>query len=110
MAFLFSDCYGAFHNSYKLYRQTQSGIICSPFLDNTEMALHCHLESIQCSDSSKLPLGLKFIYSEKAPKFYKISIIDLSYVVTPQCWTEGRSSTAVAEDFRPTATATVAEV
>ena len=27
-----------------------------------------------------------------------------------QCWTEGRSSTAVAEDFRPTATATVAEV
>jgi hypothetical protein len=25
-----------------------------------------------------------------------------------QCWTEGRSSTAVAEDFRPTAT--VAEV
>ena len=27
-----------------------------------------------------------------------------------QCWTEGRSSTAVAEGFRPTATATVAEV
>ena len=27
-----------------------------------------------------------------------------------QCWTEGRSSTAVAKDFRPTATATVAEV
>ena len=27
-----------------------------------------------------------------------------------QCWTEGRSSLAVAEDFRPTATATVAEV
>ena len=27
-----------------------------------------------------------------------------------QCWTEGRSSTAVAEDLRPTATATVAEV
>ena len=27
-----------------------------------------------------------------------------------QCWTEGRRSTAVAEDFRPTATATVAEV
>ena len=25
-----------------------------------------------------------------------------------QCWTEGRSSTAVAEDFSPTATATVA--
>ena len=33
-------------------------------------------------------------------------------VVDPgsQCWTEGRSSTAVAEDFRPTATATVAKV
>ena len=27
-----------------------------------------------------------------------------------QCWTEGRSSTAVAEDLRPTATAPVAEV
>ena len=27
-----------------------------------------------------------------------------------QCWTEGRSSTAVAEDFRPTATATVSKV
>ena len=27
-----------------------------------------------------------------------------------QCWTEGRSSTAKAEDLRPTATATVAEV
>ena len=30
--------------------------------------------------------------------------------MTLQCWTEGRSSTAVAEDLRPTATATVAEV
>ena len=28
----------------------------------------------------------------------------------PHWWTEGRSSTAVAEDLRPTATATVAEV
>ena len=27
-----------------------------------------------------------------------------------QCWTEGRSSTAVAEDLGPKATATVAEV
>ena len=27
-----------------------------------------------------------------------------------QCWTEGRSSTAAAEDLRPKATATVAEV
>ena len=27
-----------------------------------------------------------------------------------QCWTEGRSSTAVAEGLGPTATATVAEV
>ena len=27
-----------------------------------------------------------------------------------QCWTEGKRSTAVAEDLRPTATATVAEV
>ena len=27
-----------------------------------------------------------------------------------QCWTKGRSSTAVAEDLRPTATTTVAEV
>ena len=31
-------------------------------------------------------------------------------VLFQQCWTEGRSSTAVAEDLRPTATATVAEV
>ena len=30
--------------------------------------------------------------------------------VLKQCWTEGRSSTAVAEDLRPMATATVAEV
>ena len=27
-----------------------------------------------------------------------------------QCWTEGRSSTTVVDDLRPTATATVAEV
>ena len=27
-----------------------------------------------------------------------------------QCWTKGQSSTAVAEDLRPTATAMVAEV
>ena len=27
-----------------------------------------------------------------------------------QCWTEGRSSTAVAEDLRPMATAMVAKV
>ena len=32
------------------------------------------------------------------------------YLGADQCWTEGRSSTAVAEDFRPTATATMAEV
>jgi hypothetical protein len=31
-------------------------------------------------------------------------------LVIGQCWTQGRSSTAVAEDLRPTATATVAEV
>ena len=30
--------------------------------------------------------------------------------IQKQCWTEGQSSTAVAEDLRPTATATVAEV
>ena len=30
------------------------------------------------------------------------------FLPSKQCWTEGRSSTAVAEDFRPTAT--VAEV
>ena len=38
--------------------------------------------------------------------------LDDGYGLKPnlQCWTEGRSSTAVAEDFRPTATATVAEV
>jgi hypothetical protein len=28
----------------------------------------------------------------------------------PQCWTKGRSSTAVAEDSRPMATAAMAEV
>ena len=47
---------------------------------------------------------LKFIYSEKATKFCKI------FTLLLQCWTEGRSSTAVAEDFRPTATVTVDEV
>ena len=35
---------------------------------------------------------------------------DVDEMVKMQCWTEGRSSTAVAEDLRPTATATVAEV
>ena len=34
----------------------------------------------------------------------------MSTVAINQCWTEGRSSTAVAEDLGPTATATVAEV
>ena len=34
----------------------------------------------------------------------------ISFMAYLQCWTKGRSSTAVAEDFRPTATATVAEV
>ena len=34
----------------------------------------------------------------------------LHNVLGYQCWTEGRSSTAVAEDLGPTATATVAEV
>ena len=34
----------------------------------------------------------------------------LNEIAITQCWTEGRSSTAVAEDLRPTATATVAEV
>ena len=28
------------------------------------------------------PIFLKFIYSEKATKFFKISTVDLSYVVT----------------------------
>ena len=32
------------------------------------------------------------------------------FIHQKQCWTEGRSSTAIAEDLRPTATATVAEV
>ena len=35
-------------------------------------------------------------------------IYTVAFICTGQCWTEGRSSTAVAEDFRPTAT--VAEV
>ena len=35
---------------------------------------------------------------------------DANHMDNYQCWTVGRSSTAVAEDFRPTATATVAEV
>ena len=30
---------------------------------------------------------------------------EILYVVVFQCWTKGRSSTAVAEDLRPTATA-----
>ena len=37
------------------------------------------------------------------------SILDIESK-TQQCWTEGRSSTAVAEDIRPMVTATVAEV
>ena len=37
----------------------------------------------------------------------KLGLNHLSHL---QCWTEGRSSTAVAEDLGPTATATVAEV
>ena len=44
-----------------------------------------------------------------------VLLIDKEYlqgrqVNAVQCWTEGRSSTAVAEGFRPRATATVAEV
>ena len=43
--------------------------------------------------------------------FYKTKITRVSSeYCANQCWTEGRSSTAVAEDLRPTATATVAEV
>ena len=38
------------------------------------------------------------------------TLIINSFPQIQQCWTEGRSSTAVAEDLRPTATATVAEV
>ena len=37
-----------------------------------------------------------------------LSLVDILSML--QCWTKGRSSTAVAEDLRPTATATVAEV
>ena len=39
-----------------------------------------------------------------------INFLVQTYNVQKQCWTEGRSSTAVAEDLGPTATATVAEV
>ena len=43
-------------------------------------------------------------------KLYPFPLVDPHWFF--QCWTEGRRSTAVAEDFRPTATATatVAEV
>ena len=38
-------------------------------------------------------------------------IVDLwKMIIGKQCWTEGRSSTAIAEDLGPTATATVAGV
>ena len=40
----------------------------------------------------------------------KIAIFDFWIFTVPQCWTEDRSSTAVAEDLRPTATAMAAEV
>ena len=40
---------------------------------------------------------------------YFLTVLMYNLPVT-QCWTEGRSSTVVAEDLRPTATATVAEV
>ena len=39
-----------------------------------------------------------------------ISIPMPPLIAFQQCWTEGRSSTAVVEDLGPTATATVAEV
>ena len=59
-----------------------------------------------------------FHFSNKFQVFLVIvELFGLTYVsflldqtTNLQCWTEGRSSTAVAEDFRPTATATVAEV
>ena len=37
-------------------------------------------------------------------------VAELLFLSLNQCWTEGGRSTAVAEDLRPTATATVAEV
>ena len=40
----------------------------------------------------------------------KVEIENLNFSTVHQCWTKGRSSTAVAEDLGPTATATVAEV
>ena len=44
------------------------------------------------------------------PVLYTVSLLSPFLYYIQQCWTEGRSSTAVAEDLRPTATATVAEV
>ena len=48
-------------------------------------------------------------YAEKR-KDSKEKCFEPQHITVVQCWTEGRSSTAVAEDLRPTATATVAEV
>ena len=43
----------------------------------------------------------------KPVKKQKHNLVSITYF---QCWTKGRSSTAVAEDLRPMATAMVAEV
>ena len=37
-------------------------------------------------------------------RILSMALINFRYSCNIQCWTEGRSSTAVAEDFRPTAT------
>ena len=50
--------------------------------------------------------------SENVTKIPHNSIGQSTQICQNQCWTEGRSSTAIAKDLRPTAmaTATVAEV
>ena len=42
--------------------------------------------------------------------FTTVFLSNFDNICLMQCWTEGRRSTAIAEDFRPTATATVAKV
>ena len=56
-------------------------------------------------------MNVKIIQNVDPAMTLSLNVVGVAqYITIHQCWTEGRSSTAVAEDLRPTATATVAEV
>ena len=76
------------------------------------------LRMVFCKIATKSHIVNKFNFAksrlhcsyETVWKELELFLIFLVFNNLIQCWTEGRSSTAVAEDLRPTATATVAEV